>query len=456
MTRPMPVPGVYVEPPAARRGALRLAEGGVAAFVGRVPALHSTAGDRVQLHRPTTVDSPARYRALFGRAGPDPIGDAVLLFFNHGGRLCRVVPTGMLGRDEPGDADQLTGLGVDTGQATALAMAGDAEGVVAALGGEPAPDGGVGGRRGMRALEDDPQVELVLFPDLWTDRDGRPSPAELDRGVGVLAAAGALALLHGSLIVLADAPPEIGTDALLAFREKLGSQPRVALYHPWVQIARNGGLATVPPSGAVAGRCSDLTVTDGPHRAPANERLQIADLATPIGHTELARLGARGVNCLRRRPGRGVRVWGARTLAAGEAEGGSEHLNVQRVLGLLRRTLEFQTGWAVFEPHDQALRKRLVRDVSELLDGMERRGMFAGDTPEASWFVQCDGANNPPDAVEAGLVVVDVGVAPVRPAEFVLVRVMHHVPEDQAPVGRPRPEAAVSEGPGLLSDRKGL
>jgi hypothetical protein len=196
-----------------------------------------------------------------------------------------------------------------------------------------------------------------------------------------------------------------------------------ALYHPWVWAPGGAGpLAWVPPCGHVAGTYSRTDREVGVHKAPANVPLDgVLDVSRHLREPEVARLYDDGVNCLRALPGRGVRVWGARTLAA---DPGLRPVNVRRVLLTLGRWLERFMEALVHEPHDVRLRVRIVRDLSGHLDALHRRGALVGRTPEEAYYVRCDGETNPPDMVRQGFVVTHVGVAPVRPAEFVEVRVI--------------------------------
>jgi len=197
-----------------------------------------------------------------------------------------------------------------------------------------------------------------------------------------------------------------------------------ALYHPWALVPGPVGLPRyVPPSGHVAGVYSRSDRNVGVHKAPANEVLEgVLDLQADIGAPEVGRLYGTGVNCLRALPGRGIRVWGARTLSADPAW---QHVNVRRVVLTLGRWLERFMAALVHEPNDVRLWVRIMRDLTAYLEGQFRRGALKGRTPDEAFFVKCDSETNPPEAIDAGTVVTHVGLAPVAPAEFVVVRIIH-------------------------------
>jgi phage tail sheath protein FI len=133
-----------------------------------------------------------------------------------------------------------------------------------------------------------------------------------------------------------------------------------------------------------------------------------------------------GINCLRAFPGRGIRVWGARTLSSDPAW---RYVNVRRLMLMIEEAVDEATQWAVFEPHDSTLRQTLVHGVAGFLDTVWRQGALVGVTAEEAFYVKCDETTNPPDRVDRGQLVVEVGVAPTRPAEFVVFRVGRTVEE---------------------------
>jgi hypothetical protein len=159
------------------------------------------------------------------------------------------------------------------------------------------------------------------------------------------------------------------------------------------------------------------------HRAPANEVVEgVLDLQVPLGEAQVGELTAAGVNCLWGRPGRGLRVWGARTLSDDPAW---RYVNVRRVFLTLGRWLDRFMAGLVHEPNDVRLWVRIMRDLTGYLEGLFRRGALKGRTPEEAFYVKCDSVTNPPEVRDAGMVVTEVGVAVAIPAEFVVARIIH-------------------------------
>jgi hypothetical protein len=213
---------------------------------------------------------------------------------------------------------------------------------------------------------------------------------------------------------------------LMDWRSRFDSS-YAALHAPWVRVldpmGPTGGdpLRSVPPSGHVAGVIGRVDAERGPSEAPANELLNwVQELDCEINGAEQGVLNPAGVSCLRPLTGRGLRVYGARTLSL---EGNLRYLNVRRMLLAIRRTLRAELQWAVFEPADLTLRRLLVVAISGYLFALWERGALAGAEPDEAFFVRADDELNPPEDAGAGRVVVEAGVAVVLPAEFVLLRV---------------------------------
>ena len=233
-------------------------------------------------------------------------------------------------------------------------------------------------------------------------------------------------------VALLDVPTGAGGRALTVgeaqqWRSRFDSQRGfAALYHPWVKVfdpLRTAGksVRAVPASGHVAGLCARLDLSVGVHRAPANQELFWAeDVTAEVSEEAQGLLNPDGVNCLRPFPGRGIRVYGARTVSS---DPDWRYLNVRRLLLMIEEAVDEATQWAVFEPHDFVLRETLVRSVSGFLETVWRQGALVGETPRDAFYVKCDDQTNPPSSVDAGRVVTEVGVAPTRPAEFIVFRV---------------------------------
>jgi phage tail sheath protein FI len=197
------------------------------------------------------------------------------------------------------------------------------------------------------------------------------------------------------------------------------------IYFPWITVMDpiSDTLVNVPPSGHMAGIWARTDATRGVHKAPANETVNEAlNLTYRLTRDEQAVLNDVGVNCLRLFARSGIRVWGARTRADAASEW--RYLNVRRLFNMIEESIAEGTNWIVFEPNDRTLWKHIRRDIGAFLTRVWRDGALMGATPEQAFFVKCDEETNPPDVIDAGQVVAVVGIAPVKPAEFVVFQVM--------------------------------
>ncbi len=199
-----------------------------------------------------------------------------------------------------------------------------------------------------------------------------------------------------------------------------------ALYAPWIDVLdpRSGAPIRIPPSGAVLGRFARTDATRGVHKAPAgitDGRLATAvGLAAEYGRADQDRLNPLGINVIRRLPGVGHAIWGARTTSSDPEW---RYLNVRRLFLFIESSIRRSTNWTVFEPNDTALWKSLVRNVSAFLRIQWLAAALTGTTEEEAFFVKCDEENNPRESVLAGRVITDIGIAPSKPAEFVVFRI---------------------------------
>jgi len=171
----------------------------------------------------------------------------------------------------------------------------------------------------------------------------------------------------------------------------------------------------------VAGLCARTDFEAGPHLAPANRHLNwVHALTTGIGDELQGVLNPQGINCVRSLPGRGIRVYGARTVSS---DPDWRFVNVRRLMMMIERAVLESVQWSVFEPNNVFTRQLLVVSISSFLDGLWRRGALVGDTGAQAYYVKCDEGNNPSVIADLGELLVEVGVAAVRPAEFVVFRI---------------------------------
>ena len=199
-----------------------------------------------------------------------------------------------------------------------------------------------------------------------------------------------------------------------------------ALYFPWVFVRDplqpgNQVVRRVPPSGHVAGVYADTDLTVGVHKAPANTPVLWAQALTAnVTENLQGVMNPIGVDCLRVFPGRGLRVYGARTMSSDPSW---RFVNVRRLMSMIERALLLSLQWTVFEPNNVFLQHKVKLAVSSFLEAIWRKGALAGNTAEESYYVKCDGTNNPLAVTQAGQLIVEIGVAPALPAEFVVFRI---------------------------------
>jgi phage tail sheath protein FI len=282
--------------------------------------------------------------------------------------------------------------------------------------------GDVADRTGFGGLEAVDPITMVAVPDLMAAYQAEMIDLE---GVQTIQQA---MIDHcekmGDRVAILDAPPGMNAQQVLEWRtEKTGYDSKfAALYWPWVKIfdpARGENVFT-PPSGLMGGVWGRNDDTRGVHKAPANEIVRGAiAIETQITRAEHDLLNPQGINCIRAFPGRGLRVWGARTLSSDPAW---RYLNVRRLFNYIEESILEGTQWVVFEPNDLDLWQRINRTITAFLLRVWRDGALFGATPEEAFFVKCDSETNPPELVDAGYVVCEIGIAPVKPAEFVVFR----------------------------------
>ncbi|MEU6369510.1 phage tail sheath subtilisin-like domain-containing protein [Streptomyces sp. NPDC046931] len=277
-------------------------------------------------------------------------------------------------------------------------------------------------RTGFGGLEAIDEVSMVAVPDLMAAHQRGAIDLEAVKAVqlGLIAHCE----LMGDRVAIIDPPPGLNARQVRVWRqETAGYDSKYAtLYYPWIKTfdPAAGQSRLIPPSGHVAGVWARNDSERGVHKAPANEVVRGAvDLEIQITRGEQDLLNPIGVNCIRAFPGRGIRVWGARTLSSDPAW---RYLNIRRYFNYLEESILIGTQWVVFEPNDHALWARIRRNISAFLVNEWRSGALFGQRPEEAYYVKCDEETNPPESVDVGRVVCEIGIAPVKPAEFVIFR----------------------------------
>jgi phage tail sheath protein FI len=222
-----------------------------------------------------------------------------------------------------------------------------------------------------------------------------------------------------------DPPPGLNAQQIREWRvDKARYDSKFAtMYWPWVKVMDPlaGQASFMPPSGHMAGIWARSDDTRGVHKAPANEVIRgVLEPELLLTKGEHDQLNPQGINCIRAFPGRGVRVWGARTLSSDPAW---RYLNVRRLFNYIEKSVLDGTQWVVFEPNDMALWERVKRTISAFLVRVWRDGALFGATPAEAFYVKCDSETNPSEVIDAGQLVVEIGIAPVKPAEFVIFQI---------------------------------
>ena len=276
------------------------------------------------------------------------------------------------------------------------------------------------GVEGLEALDD---VTILCVPDLMTPMPGQKLELDTIKAVQTMMIGHCERL--GDRVAILDAPPDLTPQEVKKWRMDVAGYDSnyAALYYPWIQVMDpvTNRPINVPPSGHMAGIWGRNDATRGVHKAPANEVvLGAIGLAYQTTKGEQDTLNPIGVNCIRAFPGRGIRVWGARTLTSDPAW---RYINVRRLFNFVEKSIEGGTQWVVFEPNDRKLWARVRRDVTAFLKVVWRSGALFGSSPNEAFYVKCDDELNPPESRDLGRLIIEIGMAPVKPAEFVIFRI---------------------------------
>ncbi len=270
-------------------------------------------------------------------------------------------------------------------------------------------DDGPGRRTGLQAFQENSNVSIMAIP-------GVTAPE-------VQAALIAFCENKKSCFAILDVPMELKkTNDVANFRDMYDST-YAAMYHPWLEMYDAGAKrsAYFPPSGAMAGIYARTDVERGVHKAPANEVVRgCTGLSCSYNEGEQDILNPMGVNLIRAFTGRGIRVWGARTISS---NGLWKYLNVRRLFIYVEESIKANTNWVVFEPNSSVLWSRVTRTIETFLATCWRDGALAGSTPSEAFFVECGPTTMTQDDIDNGRLICKIGIAPVKPAEFVIFRI---------------------------------
>ena len=270
-------------------------------------------------------------------------------------------------------------------------------------------DDGPGRRTGLQAFLENSNVSIMAIP-------GVTAPE-------VQASLIAFCENKKSCFAILDVPMELKkTNDVANFRDMYDST-YAAMYHPWLEMYDAGAKrsAYFPPSGAMAGIYARTDIERGVHKAPANEVVRgCTGLSCAYNEGEQDILNPIGVNLIRAFTGRGIRVWGARTISS---NGLWKYLNVRRLFIYVEESIKANTNWVVFEPNSTTLWNRVTRTIETFLATCWRDGALAGSTPSEAFFVECGPTTMTQDDIDNGRLICQIGIAPVKPAEFVIFRI---------------------------------
>jgi uncharacterized protein len=286
-------------------------------------------------------------------------------------------------------------------------------------------------RQGINGLAVADDVTMVVVPDLVTAATKPDGTLDLGLWKAVQTTLISHCEQNGNRMAVLDAPPGMTPQQIRDWRSEVAmyDSAYAALYYPWIKVENPIGLngdaeVFIPPSGHIAGVWARTDESRGVWKAPANDTIRgCLDVAYGVTQNEQSVLNPIGINCIRPFGTRGIRIWGARTLAS---DSDWRYINVRRLFNMVETTILQGTQWAVFEPNDVALWEGIKRTLNAFLRGLWSAGALFGQSVDQAFYVKCDAETNPPESIDQGLLIVEVGIAPVKPAEFVVFRIAQH------------------------------
>lgn len=270
-------------------------------------------------------------------------------------------------------------------------------------------DNGPGERTGIQSFLDNSDVSIMAVPGIVSQNVELSLVSHCET-------------LSNRFAVLDIPKTTKSTSDILKFREAFDSD-YCALYHPWIKVfdPLDKKDIFIPPSGSVLGVYARSDNSRGVHKAPANEVIANCTglyVNYSVGEQDL--LNPKGVNLIRKFPGSGIRVWGARTASSKPLW---KYINVRRLFIYLEESIKNNTNWVVFEPNDAGLWSRVKRTIELFLEGVWRSGALIGASPSDAYFVDIGPNTMTKDDIDQGKLICVIGVAPVKPAEFVIFRI---------------------------------
>ena len=277
-------------------------------------------------------------------------------------------------------------------------------------------DNGAGNRTGIQAFLDNDMVSVIAVPGVTDQKVQRSLTAQCERK---------------NRFAVLDIPREAkAVQDIIRHRENLDTS-YAAFYHPWVMVfdPLDKKNIAIPPSGSVMGIYARSDNSRGVHKAPANEVVRACvglDVQFDKGEQDI--LNPKGVNLIRRFPGQGIRVWGARTAGS---DGTWKYINVRRLFIFLEESIKKNTDWVVFEENNKELWMRVQRIIEVFLREVWRSGGLAGSSPEEAFYVNIGRDTMTQEEIDNGQLICIIGVAPVKPAEFIIFRITQNTASAQ-------------------------
>ena len=275
-------------------------------------------------------------------------------------------------------------------------------------------DNGPGKRTGLEAFVENQSVSMLLAPGITIPEV-------------IVAMVGQCENLKDRFAIFDMPKDAYKVKDLLEYREMIDST-YAAMYHPWIQVFDRASNKPdfVPPSGAVAGVYARTDTARGVHKAPANEVVFASGLSVNYNKAEQDFLNPAGINLIRNIPGQGIRIWGARTASS---NANFKYVNVRRLFIFVEESIKANTNWVVFEPNDAALWDRVRVTISDFLEGLWRAGMLVGNTQAEAYFVEIGPDTMSREDIANGRLICNIGIAPSKPAEYVVFRVTQFTAE---------------------------
>lgn len=303
------------------------------------------------------------------------------------------------------------------GESVKVSLAGGTNGTAAALTDADfiGKDEGPGSRTGIQAFLDNTDVSIMAVPGVTSANVQLSLVAHCEK-------------LSSRFAVL-DVPMTAKTVADIIQHRDIVDSDYCAMYHPWLQVfdPLDKKDTFIPPSGSIMGIYARSDNSRGVHKAPANEVVaNCTGLFVNYNVAEQDFLNPKGVNLIRKFPGAGIRVWGARTASSKPLW---KYVNVRRLFIYIEESIKANTNWVVFEPNDTTLWSRVKRTIEIFLEGIWRTGALVGGSPADAFFVDVGPNTMSKDDIDNGRLICVIGVAPVKPAEFVIFRITQKTEE---------------------------